>query len=120
MKYFVKNEDGELTFQSIHELRAMFQQGLVSPDDQVRPEDSPNWRTAAAIPELREFAASRASGGHFWLAVVTLICLSLALSILLGHNSFSMIKRVAFVAILMLPVLGMSQRAFTKAIKRER
>jgi hypothetical protein len=114
MKYFVKNPDGELTFGSIHELRAMFQQGLVGPDDDVRAEDSPLWRKAAAVPELRAFAASRKDGGHFIFAVVSLICLSGALYALIHFHNF------IIAAVLTIPVIGMSTRAFTRSIKRER
>ncbi|MBS2032242.1 MAG: hypothetical protein JST54_30360 [Deltaproteobacteria bacterium] len=115
MKYFVKNEHGELTFGSIHELRAMFQQGMVEADDDVRPEDSQIWRKAGAIPELRELGAStRASNSQFAFIAVTLVCLSVSLYALVHlHN-------LLLAAICMVPVIGMSTRAFTKAMKRER
>jgi hypothetical protein len=120
VKYIVKTSDGELTYGSIHELRAGFDQGLVEADDQVREERSEIWRKAGAIPELRAFAATKKQGGHFWVGVVGLVCLSSALALLFGHNSLSTLQRVLVSACLMIPVLGMSQRAFTKSIKRER
>lgn len=119
MKYFVKNADGELTFANIHELRAMFDHGLVGEDDEVRPEDSTVWRKASAIPELRAFSASKREGGQFRFVLVTLLCLSGALMVLFGKSGLSKVTRVLFAATLMIPVIGMSQRAFTKAIKRK-
>jgi len=115
MKYFVKNEDGELTFGSIHELRAMFAQGMVEPTDDVRPEDSQIWRKAEAIPELREYAkAAKGNNSHFMFAVVALVCLSGSLYSLIHLHS------LIIAMVLMVPVIGMSTRAFTKAMKRER
>ena len=115
MKYFVRNEHGELTFGSIHELRAMFDQGMVGPDDEVRPEDSQSWRKAAAIPELRASAAAKAEGkGWGTFALVTTVCLVAALAALVRFHSW------IIAAVLMIPVLGMSQRAFTRAMKRDR
>lgn len=121
MKYYVRNQDGELTFGSIHELRVMFDQGLVGPDDEVRPEDSQSWRKAAAIPELHASAAARrsdASSARFLF--ITVVCLSAALGVMLTHSSLSILQRTAIAAALMIPVIGMSQRAFTKFLRRER
>jgi len=120
MKYFVKNDDGELCFGSIHELRAMFAQGLVAPEDEVRAEDSQIWRKAAAVPELRAYAASRKDSGEFRFLLVALVCLSGGLFVLFGHSSLGLTARVLVAAALMVPVLGMSQRAFTRSMKRER
>lgn len=121
MKYFVRNPDGELTFGSIHELRAMFEQGMVGPDDEVRAEDSQAWRKAAAIPELRDAAAARkADTSNARFLVVTVVCLSAALGVMVSHSSLSITQRVCIAAALMVPVLAMSQRAFTRFVKREK
>lgn len=120
MKYIVKTSDGELTYGSIHELRAGFEQGLVEPEDQVREERSEIWRKAGALPELRAVSLNRKQSGHFWVGLVGLVCLSGALLLLFGHNGLGLLQRVLIAACLMVPVLAMSQRAFTKSIKRER
>src|SRR5947209_5268436 len=107
MRYTVKNQDGELTFDSLHHLRTMFEQGLVEPDDQVREEGSELWRKAAAMPELRELVRDRSTERRWQLwGVVTAISLTLALYALVHLHSW------IIAAVLMLPVLVMSQRAF--------
>lgn len=58
MKYFVRNKDGELAFESYAELLKAATGGLVEADDEVRREDEPTWRKAAAMPGLLH-----ASGG---------------------------------------------------------
>ncbi len=113
MKYTVKNEDGQLTFDSLTHLRQMYEQGLVSPEDQVQPEGAATWRRVDAIPELREATAQhvRASPWKWW-GVVSALALTGALYALVRVRSF------AIAAVLMIPVVIMSQRAFVQTMKR--
>jgi hypothetical protein len=113
-RYVVRNADGELTFNPIHELRHMFQQGLVDAADDVRTEGSDIWRKAGAIPELRALEGDKKGSGQFMFAAVTLCCLSGSLYALMHLHNF------VIAGVLMVPVIGMSTRAFTKAMKRER
>lgn len=52
MKYQVRNEDGELQFDSYAELLKAATAGLVEPNDEVRREDEQTWRKASALPGL--------------------------------------------------------------------
>jgi hypothetical protein len=114
MKYTVKNTDGELTFDSLTHLRQMYQQGMVEPDDQVRAEDSSIWRKASAIPELRDSVPDRSASNRWLLwGMVAAFCLTLSLHSLM-HN------RKIFAAVMMVPVLVMSQRATTQVFRKRR
>jgi hypothetical protein len=115
MKYTVKNEHGELTFDSLAHLRQMLEQGLVEGTDQVREEGSTVWRQVAAIPELQHLTRDR-SGEQRWIlwGAVTGLSLSGALYALVKVHSW------IAAAALMLPVLIMSQRAFVAATRKRR
>ena len=52
MKYTVKNQDGELTYGSLEEVKTAYVLGLVEPEDQVLEEGATLWRKAGAIPLL--------------------------------------------------------------------
>ena len=116
MKYTVKNEDGQLTFDSIVHLRQMYEQGLVSPDDQVQPEGATTWRNVGAMPELREATAAKRSEADRWpwWGLVSALSLIGALIALVRVHS------LLVAGALMVPVLVMSQRAFVQTMKRRR
>ena len=52
MKYTVKNQDGELTYGSLEEVKMAYVLGLVDEEDQVLEEGASLWRPAGAIPLL--------------------------------------------------------------------
>ena len=52
MGYRVRNEHGELRFNSLSELREAWQQQFVGPDDEVLEDGSTTWRKAATLPKL--------------------------------------------------------------------
>lgn len=52
MKYTVKNQDGELTYGSLEEVKTAYVLGLVEPDDEVLEEGTTRWRRAGEIPLL--------------------------------------------------------------------
>lgn len=115
MKYTVKNEDGQLTFDSLTHLRQMYEQGLVSPEDQIQPEGSTTWRRADALPELQGLAPRRPDEArwHLW-GMAAALCLTAALYALVKARSFIL------AGALMVPVLIMSQRAMVKSTRRRR
>jgi hypothetical protein len=53
VRYEVKVDDQLLTFGSLHELRNLYVQGFVSPEDLVRPEGGERWVRAGTMPVLR-------------------------------------------------------------------
>ncbi len=114
MKYTVKNEDGQLTFDSLTHLRQMYEQGLVSPGDDVQAEGSTVWRKVEALPELRGVGLPRSSSKWPWWGVVSALSLVGALYALIRVRSYIV------AAALMVPVIVMSQRAFVQTMKRRR
>lgn len=54
MRYRVRNEHGELTFESFEALKEAFRQSLVDPDDDVMEEGAATWRKASTVPKLME------------------------------------------------------------------
>jgi hypothetical protein len=58
MKYEVKTEDGTLSYGSMVELKRLYEQGFISPEDLVRHEGGTKWVPAGQMAQLRG-AASR-------------------------------------------------------------
>ncbi len=52
MKYFVKNEHGELVVPTYTELRSLYKARFIQDEDQVRKEDSERWVPAGAMKDL--------------------------------------------------------------------
>jgi hypothetical protein len=96
MRYEVKVDDQQLTFGSLQELRNLYMQGFVSPDDLVRPENSERWVRAGTMPVLRA-AKPKAK-------VETRMVLILALTILfsLVVATYVLRYKVALIALVLL------------------
>jgi hypothetical protein len=75
MKYQVRNEYGQLTFESFGAVEQAWLQGLVGPEDEVLEEGSTRWRKAGTIPLLVQARrkADAAWGGTQGLWIVTAI-----------------------------------------------
>jgi len=82
MKYFIRNEHGELRVQSYAELRTLYQRQFLSDDDEVRREGSDRWVKAGQMPDLRAIRPRRYFDGFefAWLAII--ICVATLLMIL--------------------------------------
>jgi hypothetical protein len=63
MKYRVRNQDGEIEFQSFGQLEQAWLMGLVEPSDEVLEEGKSLWRRADTIPLL---ARARHHGDNVW------------------------------------------------------
>ncbi len=94
MRYDVKTEAGELTFASMAELRRLYEQGFVSPDDLVRAEGSAAWVRAGQIASLRG-ALPRST---IESRMVAILSLAIAFSVVVGAASFGY-KKLALVGL---------------------
>ena len=84
MHYDVKTDSGELTFASMAELRRLYEQGFVSPDDLVRAEGSATWVRAGRIASLR--GAQPRSRIESRMAAI--LALTIAFSVVVGAAAF--------------------------------
>ncbi len=84
MRYLVKaqGEGGELTFGSLAELRTLYAQGFVAPEDLVRPEDSERWVRADRLSGLRGAEPRSTSETRMALRLGLAIALSVVVGIL--------------------------------------
>lgn len=57
MKYFVRNQDGELHYDSYAQVLSAASSGLIDPTDEVRREDEKEWKKASSIAGLFRAAA---------------------------------------------------------------
>src|SRR5688500_6598908 len=64
MKYTVKNQDGELTYGSMEEVKTAYVLGLVESDDEILEDGSKLWRKAGAIPLLVTARKVSVARGH--------------------------------------------------------
>lgn len=63
MKYRVRNQEGEIDFQSFGQLEQAWLMGLVEPSDEVLEDGKTLWRRADTIPLL---AKARRHGDNVW------------------------------------------------------
>ncbi|MHB1843942.1 MAG: GYF domain-containing protein [Deltaproteobacteria bacterium] len=84
MKYEVKvasdDGSGKLTYGSLAELKSLFEQGFVAPEDLVRQEGSDHWVRADRLPALR--GAERRSRTETRMAAR--LSLAIGLSLVVG------------------------------------
>lgn len=59
MGYRVRNEHGELRFESFTELKEAWQQQLLGPEDEVLEDGSTSWQKAGSLPKLVQFTRER-------------------------------------------------------------
>ncbi len=64
MNYTVKNKDGQLTYQSLDEVKTAYVLGLVEADDDVCEDGAMVWRKAGAIPLLVTARKVTVQRGH--------------------------------------------------------
>lgn len=76
MGYRVRNEHGELRFESFAELKEAWQQQLLGPEDEVLADGSTSWQKASSIPKLAQVGEERsfASAGELrWYVVAAVV-----------------------------------------------
>lgn len=71
-KFFVRNQDGELTVSNFAELRTLYLRQFISDDDEVRRDGTDRWQKAGLMPELRTAKPHPyLHGNEFaWLAII--------------------------------------------------
>jgi Flp pilus assembly protein TadB len=78
MPYRVRNQDGELRFQTFDDLRDAYVQHLVGAEDEVLEDGSSTWRKADSFPTLVQALASRPKAiereGRWYLLALVLLC----------------------------------------------
>ena len=100
MRQIVKTDHGELTYGSMAEVKTLYEQGFIGPDDLVRAEDSSRWVKAGTLATLRnaQTRGKRETGMGVRLAIA--ICASIALAGLFEHARWLFIGGLVFVAAL--------------------
>lgn len=73
MGYRVRNQDGEVHFESFRDLHNAYRIGLVEPEDEILQDGQQKWRRARTVAHLQ--GAPRESRLPFDLHIVTLILL---------------------------------------------
>lgn len=77
MGYRVRNEHGELRFNSFNELREAWLQQFVGPEDEVLEDGSTTWRKAGTLPKLsavqRQQVPFWQGEGRWYLMAVLLV-----------------------------------------------
>ncbi len=63
MKYRVRNQDGELSYESFGQVEQAWLMGLVEPSDEILEEGKTQWRRADSYPVL---ARARRHGDDVW------------------------------------------------------
>jgi hypothetical protein len=115
MKYRVRNQDGELTFDSFGAVEEAWLQGLVDPEDEILEEGTTRWRKCKTIPLLvqarRHGDAVWGGTQAFWIfASISLGSFALYL-LVKGHWAIGLVLAVA----LSLVLTRITYRAFTRS-----
>jgi hypothetical protein len=100
MRQIVKTQDGELTYNSMVEVRALYEQGFISPDDLIRSEDSTRWVKAGTLSTLKGAVSRGKRETHMGVRVAMAVCASVALAGLFEHAKWLFISGLVFIAIL--------------------
>jgi len=53
MRYFVRNQHGELTVKDYAELRTLYHRQFIGDEDEIRRDGSERWVKAGSMPDLR-------------------------------------------------------------------
>jgi len=80
MRYLVRDAEGhELTVPSLDDLHALYDQGFLGDEDQVRQEKGGGWVRAGSMPALA--GARHRRGGSRWILTVLAAAVALAAAI---------------------------------------
>lgn len=83
MRYVIRNPDGkELVCPSLADLHALYAQGFLSDEDQVRAETSQRWIPAGSMPALSGVRERRADPRKAALVLAAAAILTVALALL--------------------------------------
>lgn len=97
MRYEVKAGEGQLTYESLRDIRRLYEQGFVAPTDLVRPEGGGRWVPAGELPGLRGAEPHSRTEARMVLRLIVAILLSLVV----GAAAFKY-KGVALIGLVLL------------------
>ncbi len=100
MRQIVKTKDGELTYGSMVEVRGLYEQGFIAPDDLIRAEDSSRWVKASTLGTLRDAHSRGKRETRMGVRVAVAVCASIALAGLFEHAKWLFIGGLVFIAVL--------------------
>jgi hypothetical protein len=100
MRQIVKTKDGELTYGSMVEVRTLYEQGFIGPEDLIRPEDSSRWVKASTLSTLRNAQSRGTRETGMGVRVAVAIAASIALAGLFEHARWLFIGGLVFMAVL--------------------
>jgi hypothetical protein len=115
MKFRVRNQDGELMFESFGAVEQAWLQGLVGPEDEILEDGASKWRKAKTIPLLVQ---ARRRGDAVWGGTQALWIFT---TVALGSFAlYTMVKGRWWVALLVTVVLCLivgrvTYQAFTRS-----
>ena len=91
MGYRVRNEYGELRFESFTELKDAYLHELVGPDDEILEDGSTHWRKASTVSHLVRAARERPSAfalqQKWWVLAALVLVVGVALLVALTRSS---------------------------------
>ncbi len=100
MRQIVKTQDGELTYGSMVEVRHLYEQGFIGPDDLIRAEDSTRWVKAHTLRTLHDAHSRGKRETRMGVRVAVAVCASVAIAGLFEHAKWLFIGGLVFIAVL--------------------
>jgi hypothetical protein len=100
MRQIVKTQDGELTYSSMVEVRGLYEQGFIAPDDLIRAQDSTRWVKASTLGTLQDAHSRGKRETRMGVRVAVAVCASIALAGLFEHAKWLFIGGLVFIAAL--------------------
>jgi hypothetical protein len=99
MRYEVKTEDGTLSYGSMVELKTLYEQGFIAPEDLVRHEGGTQWVPAGQMAQLRGAVARSKTETRMGL----FLALAIGTSIVVGAAALKY-KGVALIGLVLMAV----------------
>ncbi|MBX5482312.1 MAG: hypothetical protein IRZ16_10825 [Myxococcaceae bacterium] len=124
MRYRVRNEHGELTFESFDELKQAVRQSLVDASDEVQEEGSTVWRRADSLPRLMAAKQERPplmeSEGRWYVIAALVLLVGIALTLALTRARTPSQALVAFGIVFALALFATSIFVYFAGRKKRR
>jgi hypothetical protein len=100
MRQIVKTQDGELTYNSMLEVRSLYEQGFIGPEDLVRAADSSRWVKAGDLGVLQGAQSRGRRETNMGARIAMAVCASIALAGLFEHAKWLMVGGLVFLGVL--------------------
>lgn len=101
MRHIVKTTDGELTYGSMTEIKVLYEQGFISPEDLIRPEDSTRWIKAEAHSVLRGAQSHGKTHTAMGLRIAIALCASVVLAGIAEHERWLLMLGLVSLGVVM-------------------